>query len=126
MSSPHLPPSPPELIARFGMILERFPDLEQRKMFGYPAAFMAAGHMLTGLHGSDWIVRLGEKDQAELRHAGGSDFEPMPGRRMGGFLSLPTEIVADDEALIGWIGRALANAATLPPKKPKKSRQAQA
>ena len=61
MSSPHMPPSPPELIARFGMILERFPDLEQRKMFGYPAAFVAAGHMVTGLHGNEWVVRLGEK-----------------------------------------------------------------
>ena len=89
MPSPHMPPSPPELIARLGMILERFPDLEQRKMFGYPAAFAAAGHMVTGLHGNEWVVRLGEKDRSDLRDAGGTDFEPTPGRWMGGCLCLP-------------------------------------
>lgn len=122
MPSPHMPPSPPELIKRFGMILERCPELEQRKMFGYPAAFVAAGHMVTGLHGERWVVRLSEPDQATLRTAGGTDFEPMPGRRMGGFLCLPADIVADDTALAEWIDRAAANAAALPPKKPRKKR----
>ena len=122
MPSPHMPPSPPKLIERFGMVLERFPELEQRKMFGYPAAFLAAGHMVTGLHGSDWVVRLGDAAADELRAAGGTDFEPMPGRPMRGFLSLPNDIVADDEALAAWISRAQAHAATLPPKKPRKKR----
>lgn len=120
MPSPHMPTSPPELIDRFGMILERFPELERRKMFGYPAAFVAAGHMVTGLHGSSWIVRLGEDDQALLRQAGGADFEPMPGRPMRGFLSLTNDIVEDDESVVAWIARAQAHAASLPPKKPKK------
>ena len=57
-----------------------------------------------------------------MRAAGGADFEPMPGRPMRGFLSLPTDIVADDDALAAWISRAQAHAATLPPKKPKKKR----
>lgn len=122
MPSPHMPPSPPELIDRFGLALERFPELERRKMFGYPAAFLASGHMVTGLHGASWIVRLGEAGADELRAAGGADFEPMPGRPMRGFLSLPTDIVADDEALATWISRAQAHAATLPAKKPKKKR----
>jgi hypothetical protein len=117
-----MPPSPPELVARFGQVLERFPELEQRKMFGYPAAFVAAGHMATGLHGSSWLVRLAESDLDELRGLGGADFEPMPGRPMRGFLTLPREIVADDEALAGWIERARAHAASLPPKKPRKRR----
>jgi len=115
-----MPKSPPELIARFGVVLERFPDLEQRQMFGYPAAFVAAGHMVTGLHGPRWIVRLADTDQEELREVGGTDFEPMPGRPMKGFLSLPTDIVADDEVLAAWISRAQTSAASLPPKKPRK------
>jgi hypothetical protein len=120
--SPHMPASPPELIERFGMILERFPELERRKMFGYPAAFVGAGHMATGLHGEDWIVRLGEDDQHELRAAGGIDFEPMPGRPMKGFLSLPNDMIDDDDRLSDWISRASAYATSLPPKKPKKKR----
>jgi hypothetical protein len=117
-----MPTSPPELIERFGMILERFPDLGQRKMFGYPAAFVAAGHMVTGLHGADWIVRLSEDDGAVLRRLGGVDFEPMPGRPMKGFFSLPNDIVVDDDQVADWIGRAQAHAATPPPKKPRKKR----
>ena len=92
-------------------------------MFGYPAAFVAAGHMATGLHGRDWIVRLGGDDQAELRRAGGEDFEPMPGRPMKGFLSLPSHIVADDDSVADWVARAGAFAITLPPKKPKKPKK---
>jgi hypothetical protein len=119
-SPPHWEQSPPELIDRFGMTLERFPELEQRKMFGYAAAFVAAGHMATGLHGASWVVRLGGEDQVKLRAAGGVDFEPMPGRPMKGFLGLPADIVADDEALAAWISSAATHAATLPPRKPKK------
>lgn len=89
-------------------------------MFGYPAAFAASGHMVTGLHGERWIVRLAEPDQALLRDAGGVALEPMPGRPMAGFLSLTNEIVDDDATLAGWISRAEAHASTLPPKKPKK------
>ena len=118
--SPHLPPSPPELVERFAITLERFPELERRAMFGYPAGFLAPGHMVTGLHGSSWIVRLDEAEADELRAAGGVDFVPMPGRPMRGFVSLPTDIIEDDEALAAWIGRAQAHAATLPSKKPRK------
>jgi len=116
----HWQKSPPELVDRFGMILERFPVLERRRMFSYPAAFVAAGHMVTGLHGQNWIVRLGDEAQAPLRQAGGEDFEPMPGRPMKGFLTLPRDIVDDDEAVAEWVSLAQAHAATLPPKKPKK------
>jgi hypothetical protein len=115
-----MPTSPPELVDRFGMILERFPDLERRKMFGYPAAFVAAGHMVTGLHGSTWIVRLGEDEQDNLRDAGGTDFEPMPGRPMKGFLSLPNDIIGEDDVVAEWVSRARTHALALPPKKPKK------
>jgi hypothetical protein len=121
-SSPHMPASPLELIDRFGMIMERFPELEQRKMFGYPAAFVAAGHMVTGLHGRNWTVRLGEADGVALRQIGGGDFEPMPGRPMKGFFTLPSAILADDDQVADWVGRAQAHAATLPPKKPRKKR----
>jgi hypothetical protein len=121
-ASPHWERSPAELVDRFGRVLERFPQLEQRKMFGYPAAFAQAGHMVTGLHGPRWVVRLDSDAQAELRGAGGEAFEPMPGRPMTGFLCLPVEIM-DDEAVAGWISRAEAFTATLPPKKKKKKKR---
>jgi hypothetical protein len=121
-TSSHWQKSPPGLVERFGLILGRFPELEQRKMFGYPAAFLASGHMVTGLHGPSWIVRLGDDDAMTLREAGGVDFEPMPGRPMKGFVSLPTDIVDDDGAVGDWVSRAARHAASLPPKKPRKKR----
>lgn len=121
-SDAHRQRSPATLVGRFSMIMQRFPELERRKMFGYPAAFSARGHMVTGLHGANWIVRLDEASQTDLRDAGGRDFEPMPGRPMKGFLTLPVEVMDDDESVAQWITRAAAHVATLPPKKPRKKK----
>jgi hypothetical protein len=62
-------------------------------------------------------VRLAEAAGAELIADGGTPFEPVPGRRMGGFYCLPPTVVADDVALGGWIERAVAHAESLPPKR---------
>jgi hypothetical protein len=40
----------------------------------------------------------------------------MPGRSMKGWGALPPAVVADDAALEAWLARALAFAASLPPK----------
>jgi TfoX/Sxy family transcriptional regulator of competence genes len=112
----HWETSPPELIDRFGSLIERFPELERRKMFGYPAAFLH-GNMVTGLHATRWVVRLDDEGLAGLRAAGGTTFEPMPGRTMKSFAVLPDEIVADDARVSDWIQRAIAHVRSLPPKK---------
>ena len=54
--------------------------------------------------------------QAELAGMGATQFEPMPGRPMRGFLIVPPSLVADDEALIPWLERARAHVLSLPPK----------
>jgi hypothetical protein len=108
--------SPQELADRFGRIMDRFPDTERRKMFGYPAAFVG-GNMVTGLHQRNWVVRLPADQQAAALSEGASAFEPMPGRPMKNFLALPAPIIADDEAVAGWVERAIAHGKTLPPKR---------
>jgi len=107
--------SPPELVAAFATCVRRHPELATRQMFGYPAAFLG-GHLTTSLHQDRWIVRLGDSDAAALRQLGGIDFEPMPGRPMRGYVSLPGAIVRDEAALDGWIARAISNVRTLAPK----------
>ena len=107
--------SPPELVAAFATCVHAHPELAMRQMFGYPAAFLG-GHLATSLHQDRWIVRLGEADAAALRELGGGDFEPMPGRPMRGYLSLPAPIIADEAALDAWIVRAIAHVRTLAPK----------
>ncbi len=113
---PSFAKSPPELVERFATLLGRRPDVERRQMFGYPAAFVG-GNLVTSLHNASWVVRLGPDATAELLAIDGAGrFEPMPGRPMNGFSTLPPSIVADDQALDDWVDRAIAFGRTMPPK----------
>ena len=107
--------SPPELVAAFATYVHGRPELATRQMFGYPAAFLG-GNLTTSLYQDRWIVRLAADDAAALREAGGRDFEPMPGRPMRGYVSLPASVVADPAALDAWVARAIAHVRTLAPK----------
>lgn len=109
--------SPAELVERFGVVLARFPDAAQRKMFGYPAAFVG-GNMVTGLHRDRWVVRLPDDERDRLLALdGATPFEPMPGRPMKGYATLPPSVIADPDAVASWVERAVAFGRTLPPKK---------
>jgi TfoX/Sxy family transcriptional regulator of competence genes len=110
--------SPEELVARFAEAVAGIEGLEQRKMFGYPAAFVG-GNMTTGLHQESWIVRLPEPVRRERLDAGWSIFEPMPGRPMREYVALPDEVIADPEQVRAWVERAVEYVRGLPPKKPK-------
>ncbi|MBL9097656.1 MAG: TfoX/Sxy family protein [Alphaproteobacteria bacterium] len=107
--------SPPALIAAFDAALPDDPHVERRKMFGYPAAF-AHGHLFTGLHQENLMVRLGDAQRAALVKNGGRPFEPMPGRAMREYVVVPDTIVEDKRALAMWLKRGLAYVGTLPPK----------
>ena len=111
--------SPPELIAAFDVALPDDRRVQRRKMFGYPCAF-TGGNMFTGLHQENLIVRLQDDERARLlREPGAAVFEPMPGRQMKEYVTVPTELVEDREALRGWMTIALDYAASLPAKGPK-------
>lgn len=111
--------SPEELVERFRAAVAGIEDLEQRKMFGYPAGFIG-GNMTTSLHQESWIVRLSEDDRHERLDAGWSTFEPMPGRVMREYLALPDEVIADRDEARRWVERAVSYVRTLPPKAAKK------
>jgi len=113
--------APDELAQRFAATLDRFPAAERRLMFGYPAAFVN-GNMFTGLFASAWFVRLAPDELQSLHAEGGGDLEPMPGRPMKGYATLPGPILADDARLHDWVGRALAFTETVPPKVKKAAR----
>jgi hypothetical protein len=112
----HWEKSAPDLVDQFARVMDRFPDVERRKMFGYPAAFIG-GNMITGLHGANWVVRLPEDAQAEAMAGGASVFEPMAGRPMKNFVALPPPVLEDDDEIARWVGRAVEHGRTLPPKK---------
>jgi TfoX N-terminal domain len=115
--SPGFAKSPPELVDRFGAVLDRYPEVERRKMFGYPAAFIG-GNLVTSLFRDRWVMRLPDADRASLLDLEGAGLSaPMAGREMKGFAMLPPSIVADDAALDEWLNRAFAHGRSLPPKK---------
>jgi TfoX/Sxy family transcriptional regulator of competence genes len=113
---PKFEKSSPELIARFDAAAARFPEAERRKMFGYPALFVG-GNLVTGLFAQTWMIRLADDDRAALLELpGAAPFEPMAGRQMKGYATLPEDVVADDDALDDWVRRAIAFGRTLPGK----------
>jgi TfoX/Sxy family transcriptional regulator of competence genes len=118
--------SPPELVASFEAVAPGGPNAVERKMFGYPSAFVG-GHHFMGLHEHRFTVRLSDEDLAELLALpGAAPFEPMAGRTMKGYGVLPPDVVTDPERLRTWVGRAYAHAESRPPKesKPRAPRKA--
>jgi TfoX/Sxy family transcriptional regulator of competence genes len=97
------------------LLLAERNDVGERKMFG-GIAFMAGGHMCVGVIGADLMARLGE-DGADAAldepHTRPMDFTGRPMRNM---IYVEPAGTATDEALRGWIDRALAFVETLPPK----------
>jgi len=88
--------SPPELIAAFARVV---PAAGRRAAphVRLPGRFVH-GHMFAGLHEDRVVLRLDEAgiaSEAARRHR----FEPMPGRRMSGWVAVTGTLAADEPAL---------------------------
>lgn len=115
--------SSPELVDRFHEAVAGIDGVEVRKMFGYPAAFIA-GNLTAGLHQENVMMRLPEAEREERIAEGWSFFEPMPGRPMREYVAMPPEVAADVDAMRRWIERAAEHVRTLPPKAAKPPKRA--
>ena len=108
----------PDMVAFFDAVMpgpER--GVEKRQMFGAPVRF-ANGNMCMGLHNNRIVLRLSEADRGSfLKLPGASIFEPMPGRPMKEYVSVPEPLLRREAELKHWIERSLAYAAGLPAKK---------
>ena len=116
--------SPAQLVDLFAAVLPNESNIEKRQMFGYPCAFVN-GNMFTGLHQESLIVRLAEDQRTNLiKEDGASQFEPMPGRVMREYVSLPDAILNNRSRLVEIVASAIDYAASLPPKvkKPRKKK----
>jgi len=111
------PKPDPETKAAFEGLLPGDPRVAVRPMFGNVAAFVN-GNMFTGLFGRDLFVRLSEDDRAELIAEGGTEFQPMPGRAMKEYVSLPPTWRDEPDEARAWVERSLEWAGAIPPKKP--------
>jgi TfoX/Sxy family transcriptional regulator of competence genes len=117
---PKFEKAPPELVQTFGELVARLPGVERRTMFGYPAAFLH-GQMFASLFADNMIVRLPAEERTRLLAVDGAAvFEPMPGRPMREYVALPPGMIEQPSEAEAWLERALAYAASLPPKEAKK------
>jgi len=95
-------------------------DLDERirirPMFGNIAAFVN-GNMFSGLFGSQVFVRLPEQERAELLAVeGAGPFEPMEGRRMKEYVSLPEAWRSEPDSARHWVQRSLRWVGQMKPK----------
>jgi len=98
------------------------PAVTLRPMFGNLAGFVN-GNMFTGLFGDDLFVRVARQDREALLKEGGSDFAPMAGRPMKGYVVVPEGWAKRPEATRKWIARALEETRALPAKEAKKKKR---
>ncbi len=107
--------APDELVALFARVTEGLPEVEPRKMFSYPAAFVH-GQMFASLFQDRMMLRLSEADRASfLRDHDARMFAPM-GRPMQEYVEVPASLTSSLDALRDWVRRARDYAASLPPK----------
>src|SRR5688572_16382593 len=93
--------------ARFRSLVPDGESVSLRPMFGSIAAF-ANGYMFMGLFADKLFVRLDEADTAAVTAAGGGPLEPMPGKPMGGYVTIP-DWSADEAAVRKWGAKSLAH-----------------
>ena len=96
-------------------------DCECRLMFGYPSYFIN-GNMFAGLFGLNLLLRLSESDMAEVteREPSIKPFEPMPGRTMKGYVSIPKAVYINQKEFDLLLEKSVTYASSLPPKAKKK------
>lgn len=118
--------SSPELIARFEAALPRDANVVPRKMFGYPAAFVADG-FFTGLHEENVVLRLPADVHAQTKAlAKAAAFDPMGGRPMRGWYVVPTAIAGDGKKLGALLAELLPKLVKHPEQPSSKKRAAPA
>ena len=110
-----MPKPSEEAKAAFIKLEQGGPSVTLRPMFGNLAAFVN-GNMFAGLFGEDLFVRLPEEESVAVRKQGGRDFEPMAGRAMKGYVTVPGTWRNKTDAPSAWIKRALELTGKMPPK----------
>ena len=105
--------------ADFARLVPDGPAIALKPMFGQVSAFVN-GNMFCGLWGDELTVRLPEPDIAKVKAAGGRDFEPMAGHKMGGYVIVGGDWRREPARARTLVRRALEVASEMPPKVAKK------
>jgi len=110
-----LTPAPQQMVDLFESVRPG-PPAETRKMFGYPAAFVNR-NMFMGLFQDQMMLRLSDSDRVEFMKSDGAKvFEPMPGRPMREYVTIPRSVLNNRAKLASWISKSMKYAESLPAK----------
>lgn len=108
--------SPEALVQLLDRVLPEGPNIERRKMFGYPCAFVN-GNMFAGLFATQMFVRLpAEERLSMMADQDAKALEPMPGRPMKDYIVVPAALMTRETALKELVARALTFGSGLAPK----------
>lgn len=101
------------LAARIRTALARKKNIEEKKMFGC-ICFFLNGNALVGVWKDRLIARLGpDEGETAVREPHVRAFD-ITGRPMRNWVAIEPDGVADDEAVKGWVQRAVKFVAKLP------------
>ena len=95
--------------------LTETPGISETRMFG-GLAFMLNGNMLCGVHAGGGMFRVGKDNEAAALGVEGSRPMDFTGRRMGGFVEVSDEALADDARRARLMALALGYVGGLPAK----------
>jgi TfoX/Sxy family transcriptional regulator of competence genes len=110
------------MIELFDRVLPKSPNVERKKMFGYPVGFIN-GNMFMGLHSDGIILRLGEVErEGFIKKYNAQIFEPFPGRKMREYAVVPESLLSDMTSLKTWCEKSYEYASNLKPKGRKKKK----
>jgi TfoX/Sxy family transcriptional regulator of competence genes len=113
----------PEELVQFIAEKMKKVDCHYRKMFGYPAYFIK-GNMFAGLFGNNIFLRLSEEDLKRVQAIKETikPFEPMPGKPMKGYFSIPKDVYSDDALFAKLLTASVKYVSSIPAKKKKKQK----
>lgn len=118
---PRFAPAPDWVKELFAQMVRGYPDIEPRKMFGYPCVFIN-GNLACGVFAESVMMRLSQTERTKfLKLPRARLFAPVPGRTMKDYVEVPPEMNLASTELKKWVRKSLAYTKTLPPKvkKPK-------
>ncbi len=95
--------------------LADLPGIVEKRMFG-GLAFMLDGNMLCGVHKGGGMFRVGKAGEAAALAVPGARPMDFTGRRMGGFVDVSDEALADEACRGRLMTLALGFVRSLPPK----------
>ena len=117
---PKFVPAPERIVNIFHRNVDGLPNIELRKMFGYPCAFIK-GQMLVGVFADRIMLRLSEADRKQIINLNqAKPFEPMSGRPMREYVELSEVIINSEPEFSKWLVKGLEYVNSLPPKVKKK------